>query len=243
MVIGSWRWVMAFGMITSMAALTWLLRLDETLDPAHRRSLQLRRVLEGFRHVVSNRVSLGYTLMVTFGFGAFLSYLGSTELIFGDVYDRPEWFVPYFTVSALIAAAVALTSNRLLHRVHARQLALGAGCGFAASSVALFAVTVASDGLPPFGLWLVLFSLCNAIHVAVFPSGSSLALEPMGAMAGTAASVLGASTWMLGSLLASFTDRAIDGSVMPIGVAYFAYSSIALGCQSWARGGGSQAQQ
>ena len=242
-VVGSWRWVMAFGMITSMAALTWLLRLDETLDPAHRRSLQLRRVLEGFRHVVSNRVSLGYTLMVTFGFGAFLSYLGSTELIFGDVYDRPEWFVPYFTVSALIAAAVALTSNRLLHRVHARQLALGAGCGFAASSVALFAVTVASDGLPPFGLWLVLFSLCNAIHVAVFPSGSSLALEPMGAMAGTAASVLGASTWMLGSLLASFTDRAIDGSVMPIGVAYFAYSSIALGCQFWARGGGSQAQQ
>ena len=242
-VIGSWRWVMAFGMITSMAALTWLLRLDETLDPAHRRSLQLRRVLEGFRHVVSNRVSLGYTLMVTFGFGAFLSYLGSTELILGDVYGRPEWFVPYFTVSALIAAAVALTSNRLLHRVHARQLALGAGCGFAASSVALFAVTVGSDGLPPFGLWLVLFSLCNAIHVAVFPSGSSLALEPMGAMAGTAASVLGASTWMLGSLLASFTDRAIDGSVMPIGVAYFAYSSIALGCQFWARGGGSQAQQ
>jgi DHA1 family bicyclomycin/chloramphenicol resistance-like MFS transporter len=236
-VIGSWRWVMAFGVVTSTVAVTWLLRLDETLNPAHRRSLQLRPVLEGFRSVVSNRTSLGYTLMVTFGFGAFLSYLGSTELIFSDVYDRSTWFVPYFTVAALIAAAVALTSNRLLHRINARQLALGAGCGFAASSIGLFAVTVASDGLPPFGLWLVLFSVCNAVHVAVFPSGSSLALEPMGAMAGTAASVLGASTWMVGSLLASFTDRAIDGSVMPIGIAYFAYSSIALACQLWARAG------
>ena len=235
LVIGSWRWVMAFGVVTSMATVMWLLRLDETLDPAHRRPLQLRPVLKGFRFVVSNRISLGYTLMVTFGFGAFLSYLGSTELIFSDIYDRPDLFVPFFTVAAVIAAAVALTSNRLLHRMQARQLALWAGCGFAASSIALFAVTVASDGLPPFGLWLVLFSLCNAIHVAVFPSGSSLALEPMGAMAGTAASVLGASTWMLGSLLASFTDRAIDGSVMPIGIAYFAYSSIALACQLWAR--------
>ncbi len=235
--IGSWRWVMAFGVVTSLVALAWLLRLDETLDPVHRRSLQMRPVLEGFRFVVSNRVSLGYMLMVTFGFGAFLSYLGSTELIFGDVYDHPDWFVPYFTVAAVIAAAVALTSNRLLHRVNARQLALGAGCSFAASSVALFAVTVGGDGLPPFGAWLVLFSLCNAVHVAVFPSGMSLALEPMGAMAGTAASVLGFSTWMLGSLLASFTDRAIDGSVMPIGIAYFAYSSIALACQLWARGG------
>ncbi len=236
-VVGSWRWVMAFGVFTSMAAVTWSLRLDETLDPAHRRSLQLRPVLRGFRSVISNRVSLGYTLMVTFGFGAFLSYLGSTELIFADVYDRSGWFVPYFTVSALIAAAVALTSNRLLRRVNARQLALGASGSFAASSLGLFAVTVAGAGRPSFMVWLVLFSLCNAVHVAVFPTAMSLALEPMGAMAGTAASVLGASTWMLGSLLASFTDRAIDGSVMPIGIAYFAYSSIALACQLWARGG------
>ena len=239
-VIGSWRWVMAFGVVASLLAVAWSVRLDETLHPAHRRSLQLRPVLEGFRSVISNRVALGYTLMVTFGFGAFLSYLGSTELVFSEVYDRSGWFVPYFTVAAVIAAAVALSSNRLLHRVHARQLALGAGGGFAAASAGLCAVTVAGDGLPPFWAWLVLFSLCNAIHVAVFPTGMSLALEPMGAMAGTAASVLGASTWMLGSLLASFTDRAIDGSVMPIGIAYFAYSSIALACQFWARGAVSQ---
>ena len=234
--IGSWRWVMAFGVITALTAATWSLRLDETLDPAHHRPLQLGSVLAGFRAVVSNRTSLGYTLMVTFGFGAFLAYLGSTELIFGDVYDRSSWFVPYFTVAGVVAAAVALTSNRLLQRVHARHLALGAGSAFAASSAGLFAVTIFGDGLPPFGLWLVLFSLCNAIHVAVFPSGISLALEPMGEMAGTAASVLGFSTWLLGSLLASLTDRAIDGSVMPIGVAYLVYSSISLGAQLWARG-------
>ena len=236
-VIGSWRWVMAFGVVTGLAAVAWSLRLEETLDPANRRPLQLGPVLAGLRSVVSNRTALGYTLMVTFGFGAFLSFLGSTELIFSDVYDRSGWFVPYFTVSGVVAAAVALSSNRLLHRVHARQLALGASCAFAAASAALFVVTIASAGLPPFVAWLVPFSLCNAIHVAVFPSGISLALEPMGALAGTAASVLGFSTWMVGSLLASFTDRAIDGSVMPIGIAYLAYSLLALACQLWARGG------
>ena len=235
--IGSWRWVMAFGVVSGLVVVVWSLRLEETLDPAHRRQLRLGSVLAGFRFVVADRTAVGYTLMVTFSFGAFLAYLGSSELIFSDVYDRAGWFVPYFTVAGVVAAAVALSSNRLLHRVHARQLALGAGSAFAAASAALFAVTIASDGLPPFGVWLVLYSLCNSIHVAVFPSGISLALEPMGAMAGTAASVLGFSTWMLGALLASFTDRAIDGSVMPIGIAYFAYSSIALGCQLWARGG------
>ncbi|MXW93999.1 MAG: multidrug effflux MFS transporter [Acidimicrobiaceae bacterium] len=236
-VIGSWRWVMAFGVVTSLAAVAWILRLDETLDPAHRRPLRLGPMLAGFRFVIANRTALGYTLMVTFGFGAFLAYLGSTELILSDVYDRSSWFVPYFTVAGVVAAVVALSSNRLLHRIHARRLTLGAGSAFAAVSAVLFAVTVAAGGLPPFGVWLVLFSLANAIHVAVFPSGVSLAMEPMGEMAGTAASAIGVSTWMLGSLLASFTDRAIDGSVMPIGVAYLTYTAIALACQLWARGG------
>ena len=95
------------------------------------------------------------------------------------------------------------------------------------------------DGLPPFIVWLALFSLANYCHTAFFPTGISLALEPMGALAGTAASVIVFSTSMLGSLLASFTDRAIDDTVMPISVAYFAYSSIALICQLWARGGAS----
>ena len=235
-VIGSWRWVMAFGVVSGLAAMAWSLRLEETLHPSNRRPLRLAPMLVGFRIVIAHRTTLGYTLMVTFGFGAFLAYLGSTELIFSDVYDRAGWFVPYFSVAGVVAAAVALSSNRLLHRVDARQLALGAGSAFAAASAALFAVTIASDGLPSFGVWLVLYSLCNAIHVAVFPTGASLALEPMGAMAGTAASVLGFSTWMLGALLASFTDRAIDGSVMPIGIAYVAYTSIALAFQLWARG-------
>ena len=236
---GSWRWVMASGVVTALLVLGWSLRIGETLDPANRRPLRLGPVLVGFRVVIRNRTALGYTLMVTFGFGAFLSFLGSTELVFSDVYNRSGWFVPYFSAFGVVAATVALGSNRVLYKVNARQLALGAGIAFAAASVALFAVTAASDGLPPFAAWLVLFSLANACHVGVFPTGMSLVLEPMGTMAGTAAAVLGFSTSLLGSLLASFTDRAIDGSVMPIGVAYLAYSSIALICQLWARGGAS----
>ena len=237
--IGSWRWVLAFGSVNAAAVLAWSLRLSETLNPAHRRPLRVRPVLAGFRLVTQNRVSLGYALMVTFGFGAFLSFLGSTELVFGDVYGRSGWFVSYFSAFGVVAAAVALGSNRMLHRIEARQLALGAGVAFAAASAALFAATISGEGLPAFGVWLALFSLANACYVGVFPSGMSLALEPMGQMAGTAAAVIGFMGSVGGSLLASFTDRAIEGSVMPIGVAYLVYSLIALAFQLWARGGAS----
>ena len=231
---------MAFGAVTALAVLGWSVRLDETLDPDHRRPLSVRPVLAGVRSVAGNRTALGYTLMRTFGLGAFLSFLGSTELIFDAVYGRPGWFVPYFSAFGVASAAVALGGTRRLYHLEAHQLALGTGAAFVAASAALFAVTVAGDGLPPFGVWMVLFSLANASCVGAFPTAASLALEPMGKMAGTAAAVMGACGSLGGSLLASFTDRAIDGSVMPIGVAYLAYSLLALVCQLWARGGSQQ---
>ena len=235
LVISSWRWVLASGTFIALAVSVWSLRLGETLDPANRRSLKFRRVVAGFRSVLGTRVTLGYALAITFGFGAFMSYLGSTELIFSELYDKSQWFVAYFTAAGVIAAAVALTTNRVLRVVEARQVALGAGAAFAAASAVLFIATVAADGLPSFWLWLALFSLANAIHVAVLPTVLSLALEPMARMAGTAAAVLGFMSSAGGGLLASFTDRAIDDTVMPIGIAYVVYSSLALGCQLWAR--------
>ena len=237
--IGSWRWVMAFGVFSALAVALWSLRLGETLARGDRRSMRLGAVIIGFRTVVRNRTASGYMLANTFAFAAFYSFLASTELIFSAVYSRPEWFVPYFSAMSVGSALVALGANRLLRSIEANRVALGAGTAFSAVSVALLGVTVAGDGLPPFIVWLALFSLANYCHTAFFPTGISLALEPMGALAGTAASVIVFSTSMLGSLLASFTDRAIDGSVMPIGIAYLVYGLIALACQLWARGGAS----
>jgi len=235
--IGSWRWVMAFGIFSALAVTLWSLRLGETLAHQHRRELQLGAVAVGFRTVVRNRTALGYTLANTFAFAAFYSFLASTELIFSAVYGQPEWFVPYFTAMSVAAALTALGNNRLLRSIDARRVALMAGSAYSAVSAALLGVAIAGDGVPPLLLWLVLFSSANCCHTAFFPTSISLALEPMGRLAGTAASVIVFSTSMLGSLLASFTDRAIDDTVMPISVAYLGYSLVSLCFQLWARGG------
>ncbi len=238
--IGSWRWVMAFGVFTALAALGWSLRLGETLPLEDRRPMRIGSVLVGFRTVLRNRTATGYMLSNTFVFAAFYSFLASTEIIFSSVYRQPEWFVPYFTAMSVLAGVVAVGANRLLRWFEADRVALGAGTGYAISATALLGVTVAGDGLPALVLWLALFSLANACHTAFFPTCISLALEPMGRLAGTASSVIVFSTSMLGSLLASFTDRAISDTVTPISVSYFGYSLIALACQLWARGGRSR---
>lgn len=233
--ISGWRMVMAVGVLISLVTGMWSLRLQETLAAENRRSLSPTAIFGSFRLVVESRITVAYTGAVTFAFAAFYSFLGSLELIFGEVYDRASWFVPYFSVISVFFAGVAVIANRMLRRMPAWKWALTAGSGLFITSAALLVVTVAAGGKPPFVVWLVLFSLANACHVAFFPSGNSLALEPMGSLAGTAASAVGFTTAIVGAFLASFIDRAISDDVLPIGLGYFGFTAASLLFQLWAR--------
>ena len=235
--LGSWRYVMAFGVFVAVATALWSLRLPETLDPRNRRPLRFGTTLRGIRTVMGNRVTLGYTLAVTFGFGAFLPFLGSSELVFDTVFDRSGWFVPYFSLMGLLLAAVALGVSRALRIVSAARLGAYLGGTFVTSSALLALVTALGGGRPPFWGWLLVYTLAVGSHAAFFPICLSLALEPMGKMAGTAAAAIGFVSMLVGAILASFVDRAIDATVTPIAVGYLGYGSIALVFQLWAQAG------
>ena len=233
--VSGWRMVMAAGAVIAVGAIIWSTRLEETLAPENRRSLSPKAILGGFRLVASNKITMAYTGAVTMDFAAFYSFLGSLELVFGEVYDRSGWFVPYFSVISICFAGVAVLSNRMLRRMPAWRWALMAGISFVITAFILLVVTVTIGGKPPFVVWLVIFSIVNATHVALFPTANSLALEPMGSLAGTAASVLGFTTSIVGGFLASFIDRAISDDVLPIGFGYFGFGVASLLFQLWAR--------
>lgn len=224
--IGSWRWVMAFGVITSAATALWSLRLRETLLPDHRRPLSAATIVGGFRAVVGHRRTLLLALSNTFVAGAFFSFLSSSELVFGDVFDRAEWFVPYFSGMAVILGLSSLGITHLLKRIPASRITKVAGAGLVLVSSGRLILAIGYGGVPPFPVWLVLFSLSNLCIVAMFPSLNSLSLEPMGALAGTAASVLGFTMSVGGAALASITDRFLGGSVLPLALAYCGYGAV-----------------
>ena len=232
--LGGWRWTMGFGVIPAVIIAVWVLTIEETLDVENKRSLELGRVFEGFKIVAKNRVTFGYGLAVTFGFGAFYSFLGSTELVLEDIYDYGDQFFLFFSMMSVFLGLAAFVANRVLQRMSAKRLAFLAGVGLVVSSVGMVIAAVAHDGKPPFVLWVVVFMVANGFHIAFFPTGNSLALEPMGALAGTAAAAIGSLTLLLGAFLASFIDRAITGSVTPIAVGYLVYGVASLGCQVWA---------
>jgi len=77
-------------------------------------------------------------------------------------------------------------------------------------------------------LFMLVFGWAVLSHAAMFPTATSIALQPMGALAGTASAAMGATISFLAAVLASFIDRAIDDTITPVAVGYFVYATFAL---------------
>ena len=77
----------------------------------------------------------------------------------------------------------------------------------------------------------------NALHVVIVPACNTLAMGPMGRIAGVASAVIGAFSMGIGSMLASVTSRFGQGSVTPLSLGYLCYGTLAGICVLWAAGG------
>jgi DHA1 family bicyclomycin/chloramphenicol resistance-like MFS transporter len=84
------------------------------------------------------------------------------------------------------------------------------------------------DGHPP--LWLFMlngFALFFCIGI-LFGNLNSIAMEPLGHVAGTAASVIGSTTTLLAAGLGFLIGRAYDGSLLPIALGFVSLTTISM---------------
>ena len=225
---GSWRLTMLFGLLIAVVMCLWSLRIEESLEASNKRELSFASTRDGLRMVFGNRVTIGYALTLLFSGGAFYSFLSSSELIINEIFGRPGWFVPYFSLTMCVMAAVALAGSKVVNRLGAQRLGHSA-LGFQAIvSSAMLTVALITSGIPPIGIWMVLMSAQIAAMVLMMPTMTTLALQPMGALAGTAASTVGFITIAIGALLGAIIDRQITSTVTPLAVGYALYTLCAV---------------
>lgn len=232
--IGSWHWVFAAALILAAVQLYWTSRFGETLDPENRRPLELGKVAEGFRSVFGTATTMRYTLALTFSFGAFVVFLGSSQPIIAELYDRGEQFAFLFAVSSIALVVSFLSVNRFIVRWGAHRVAVGSALIALGASTSLLFAALTQDGLPNFWIWFVLVAVANAFLTLLTPTCYSLALAPMGDRAGTASGVMGFMAAAGGSLLAAIVDAAIDDTITPMAIGYVGYGAVGVLMLLWA---------
>jgi MFS transporter, DHA1 family, multidrug resistance protein len=226
--VASWRWVFGVCVIAAAGMALWAIRLPETLPADRRLELRAGRLLEATRFVLADRRTVGYSIGLTALFGAFLSYIATSELVIGDVYGRPTVFPAVFGGLALVMGAAVLLNARVVGRIGTRRLAHRVLRGYLVVAAGLVVTTLAAGGPPPFPVFLVGMAMLLGAHALLIPNLTSLAMAPMGTVAGTASSLVGAAQIAGGAALGAALDRLYDGTTLPLSAGFLGLGTVAL---------------
>jgi DHA1 family bicyclomycin/chloramphenicol resistance-like MFS transporter len=232
-----WQSVFAFGLGIVIIMALWARVLPETLDPANRLPIDRRKITAALREVITSRLPLGYTLAMTMTFGVFTSYLASSERIFGEIYGRPDQFPFIFGGIAAAMGSSMLVNARLVERIGANRMVHIVLITYVAGGGVLWAATAAADGIPGFWPFTLGLAFMLGMHALLIPNFNTVAMLPLGHIAGTASAVIGTMSLAGGALLGSIIDRRFEDTVTPIATGFVIYGVVALACVLWAERG------
>jgi MFS transporter, DHA1 family, multidrug resistance protein len=235
LMVSHWRVIFAGFFVIAVIAGTWLaFRQPETLSPERRLPFSPSVLWEAFREVVSNRVTLGYTLASGCIFGSFVSYLGTSQQIFQEQYNQGKLFAVWFGVLAVAVAIAMIVNARFVMRHGMRRLSSMALRTLCVLSAGFFVVTLITSGHPPlwaFATYMFLNFFCSGI---LFGNFSSIAMEPMGRIAGMASAVTTSLSTLVALTLGGLLGQLYNGTLVPLITGFAMLSLGALAATLWA---------
>ncbi|MET3661237.1 DHA1 family bicyclomycin/chloramphenicol resistance-like MFS transporter [Aquamicrobium ahrensii] len=227
MLFAEWHMIFVFMGLAGIAVTIWMaMRLPETLDPADQRPFNLRSIFQAFRVVLTNRTALCYTLASTFIFGSLFGFINSAQQVYVGIYDLGTMFPVVFAAVAAFMALSSYLNSRLVGRFGMRRLSHAALIGFMTVSAIWFALSL--FGTIAFPLFLTLFALAMFQFGLIGSNFNSLAMEPLGHVAGTASSVLGFMGTAGGGAIGALIGQAFDGTTTPLALGFVSVSVVGL---------------
>lgn len=220
-----WSFV-AFAGVLSL----WLaVRMPETLPPAARRPFRFETMIAALREMLGNPVIRLSIAVQSFVFAMLFATISSIQPIYEVVFDKAESFPLWIGATALLSASGSVVNAMLVMRLGMRRLiSLMLLCQIVVSA-ALVGLQLA--GLAGVGLFAAFFFWQ---FLAFFHAGltignlNAIAMEPMGHVAGLAASIIGAISTVVAVALAVPLSLMFDGTAVPLTAGVLFYAAIGL---------------
>jgi MFS transporter, DHA1 family, multidrug resistance protein len=229
LLVAPWRAIFIVLGVYGLAMLLWAwLRLPETLHPEYRRTLKIGEIASGIGQTLTERQSLGYTVALTAIFGGLTAYIASIQQIVFDVFRTPAALGLVF---AAVAAPMSLASwynSKVVTRFGLRHVGHLGVIAFAIVTLAHAGVAAAME--EPLWLFAVLQSLAMCAFAFCSANLSTLAMEHMAPIAGTASSVQGVIGTIGGAGIGLVIGQSFDGTQLPflMGIAVCGIVALAL---------------
>ena len=216
--VSGWRGIFLAFIIFAVTIAVWMaIRLPETLPVERRRPLRLRlmwvAVVEIFSHPTV-RISI---LVQTLAMSMLIITLMLVQPIYSQVFDRSTSFPFWFGGIALVAGSASIINALLVVRYGMRRLVtitLGAQI-LLSGAMLIFSLASLTE---PYGfVAFVVWQTCLFFQAGLTLGNlNAIAMEPMGHIAGMAASVTGAFSTVIAALVVVPISALFDGTTTPL---------------------------
>lgn len=234
-----WRSIFVLLTVLGLAGLLMtIFTLKESHPPGKRNPLNFAATLRAYGTILSDRMSLGYSLCAAMAAGVVFTYITSSSFVFIEIHGvRPEYFgYIYGVIITGLLAGHYINSRIIMHTSGHRIISLGHILRLV-SVAGLFCLVYFDGGGILLPMILLLVPVIGASSLIV-PNITAELLHRFPDISGTASAALGAATFGTGALAGGMAGFLHDGTAMPMAMTMLIFSFGSAGAYWLIAGGG-----
>lgn len=224
----NWQGIFYIQIVISLLVALWFWkRQEETLSEENKMRFSFAVIGTGFREVLKQKRSMGYTLISGLVVGSFLVYLSSSQQIFQEQYGLKDEF-PYIFAGLAIAIGTAIFLNgSFVLKYGMKRLVSLSLVGYFATSLLYMLLFFGSDN-PSIYVLLVFFGIQFFCVGFLFGNLRALAMEPLGHIAGIGSAVTGFIATMMAVPISTWIGRFVGATALPLFIGFAICSFLAV---------------
>jgi len=232
LMVAEWQAIFWVLFVMSGIITVWFgLRQPETLHPSNRTAGGIKPILQGVKVICTNRTTVAYIIVMGLLQGPFMGYIMTAEQIFHDVYHTGNLFALYFASAAISIGIASLVNSQIVERLGMQKICRIALLG--SVLISNFALTLEVMGILPFYGFLCALAAIFFCFGLLLGNMNTIALEPLGHIAGLANSVISFMSGVIGLGIASMIGAAFNSSIQPLMFGVLITSLLSLVIVVW----------
>ena len=215
--IANWRMIFVVLLSLGVVALVWFsIRQQETLPEEKRLKFSIPNLKKALKEIITIRSTVFYTLAAGFISSAFVGFLNSSQQVFQIQFGLGEKFPMYFAAIALSVGTASFVNGKLVIRFGMQNMVRTAVLAIVIISILFFILMGTVIPVPSLAFFMVyLLSIVFFVGI-LFGNLNSMAMEPLGHMAGIGAAIVGSVSTFISVPFGTYIGMQYNGTVKPL---------------------------
>ena len=215
---------LAFGLIIML----WFWkRQDETLSKDKRIKFTPMLFVNGSKEFIKHKNAVAFTLVSGFITGSFMVYLSTAQQIFEQQYNLGDKFPIIFASLAIAIGLATFLNSRYVVKFGMWRIAFAGTIAYCIISI-LYVILFWSGTNPSIEVLIGFFALQFFAIGFLFGNLRSLAMQPLGHIAGIGAAINGFVSTVMAVPIANYIGSFVSNSVLPLFIGFSIFGILSL---------------